>query len=555
MPDEELLIAPEVDENLSAEERLKVDKHFELEITRLQRQYLNVANFPTASKDVHVMRCLDKKHKYLKHEKKELETDLKVAYATCHVKRYDQQVQYLESQVRIQRDLDQQTDEVQTQIRHLESQMKRLGKERKDLQKVSQSDYFYYNRVSKAKKRLETLEDQLYHNNKIEATIVTKNHKLKQLIKSMLIMRKLFHQQWKRMIDQLAYDKKFLIDMIERTILAFNQGEDLCHKIDSLKSHAAREEKAQRQEMLELQRRIQNDTRNHEFLRIKGFHRDMCDLDPSEVRRRNKMKSDYSRKLEIYGKIIEKTKMFCGVEDIEQLIGKYQKQEDTFFAHFNYLNELTFQYEQLNCTLTELNDKVDDLKEQKLRKEVQQERTVNDLNERKIKECEKTQKLAKSVKEDEEHLSTQFEEIDDILEIVGYDRTDIGKLLGDHGKVTKQNVKRFLAALEVKLNDVLARVYTHPKTRDDPKLKRPIIRERKEIVHVENIVTTQQCAECAEGQDVNKYDEAIILPKEKSEFKEGVRKKVVAPEMQYRMHNLSKCKLPRSRILVNKRYQ
>ncbi|XP_058465320.1 uncharacterized protein LOC131438932 [Malaya genurostris] len=555
MSNEELLIAPEVDENLSAEERLKVDKTLEKEITRLQRQYLNTSNAPTASKDVHIMQCLEKKLKYLKHEQKELKTNLRVAYGPCHVRRYDQQVQYLESQVRVQNDLDLQMNEIRTQIRHLESQMKRLEKEQKDLQKVSQSDYFYHNRVTKAKQKLETLENRVYNNNKIEATVVAKNRKLKKIIKGMLVARKLFHQQWRQMIDQLAYDKKFLIDMVERTILAFNQGEDLCHKIDSLKSHAAREEKAQRQEMLELKRKLQNDSRNHEFLRVKGFHRDMCELDPREVRRRNKMKSDYSRMLEIYGKIIERTQRLCGADNIEQLIEKYQKQEDTFFAHFNYLNELTFQYEQLNSILTELNGKLDGLKEQKLRKEAQQEKGMRDLHEQLLKECEKTQKMEKSLKGDEDQLSTHLQEIDDILGIIGFDRNDIMKLLGDHRKVTKQNVKLFLAALEVRLNDILARVYTHPTTRDEPTLKRPIVRDRQDIVQVEHVVTTQQCAECAEGQDVNKYDEAIVLPKDQIDFKEGVRRKVVAPEMQYRLHNLSKCKLPRSRILVNKRYQ
>nr|XP_029721840.1 outer dynein arm protein 1-like [Aedes albopictus] len=552
---EGFLIAPEVDENLSPEERLKVDRTFEKEITRLQRQYLNIANSTAASKDVAIMRCLEKKLKYLQREKKELKTKLKVAYAPCHVRRYDRQVQLVEAHVRVQDDLDSKMNGIRTEIRHLESQMKRLDKERKELQKVSQSDYYFYNRVSKAKKRLATLEDRLYHMKKREATNISKNHKLKSVIKDMLVDRKLFHQHWRRMIDQLGYDKKFLIDMIERTILAFNQGEELCHKIDAVKSHAAREEKSQRQEMMELQRRINNDQKNHEFLRVKGFHRDMCDLDPREVRRRNMMKEDYGKKLELYQKIIEKTKLFCGVDEISQMIEKYQKQEDTFFAHFNYLNELNHQYEQLNCILMDLYTNVDDLKEQKLRKEVSQDRAFKELHEKLLKESEKSQKLQSTVKSNDSEILTQFEEIDEILLAVGYDRADVKNLLGEHRKVTKQNVKRFLAALEVKLNELLAVVYTHLQPEDEPALRRPVARPSQEIIRMEEVVTTQQCAECAEGQDVNKYDEAIVLPKEKSEIREGMKAKVKAPDMQYRLHNLSKCKLPRSRILVNKRYQ
>ncbi|XP_062550453.1 outer dynein arm-docking complex subunit 1-like [Armigeres subalbatus] len=552
---EGFLIAPEVDENLSPEERLKIDRTFEKEITRLQRQYLNIANSTAASKDVHIMRCLEKKLKYLQREKNELKTKLKVAYAPCHVRRYDRQVQLVDSHVRVQEDLDLKMNGIRTEIRHLESQMKRLDKERKELQKVSQSDYFFYNRVSKAKKRLATLEDRLYHLKKREATNVAKNHKMKSVIKDMLVARKLFHQHWRKMIDQLGYDKKFLIDMIERTILAFNQGEELCHKIDAVKSHAAREEKSQMQEMMELQRRINNDRKNHEFLRIKGFHRDMCDLDPREVHRRNMMKEDYGEKLDLYERIIEKTKLFCGVDDIEHLIEKYQKQEDTFFAHFNYLNELNHQYEQLNCILMDLYKNVDDLKEQKLRKEVKQDNAFKHLHEKLLEESKKTQKLENTIRLHDSELDENFAAIDDILLTVGYDRADVKNLLGEHRKVTKQNVKRFLAALEVQLNDRLAAVYTHLQPEDEATLRTPIARDAKDIVRIEEVVTTQQCAECAEGQDVNKYDEAIVLPKEKIDIREGMKAKVRAPEMQYRLHNLSKCKLPRSRILVNKRYQ
>ncbi|XP_055528643.1 uncharacterized protein LOC129720840 [Wyeomyia smithii] len=553
--EEAFLIAPEVDENLPPEERLKLDKTFEKEITRLQRKYLNIANAGPAAKDVQIMRCLEKKLKHLKRERCEQRTELKVAYAPCHVTRYERQLQHVEENVRKYEQLDLEIAEIRTEILHLQSQMKRLEKERKDLQKISQSDHFYYNRVLKAKKRLATLKDKLYHMKKRESIILVKNRKLKEMVEDMLIARRLFHQQWRRMIDQLAYDKKFLIDMIERTILAFNQGEELCRKIDSLKEYAAREQKAQRQEMLELQRRIKNDQKNHEFLRSKGFLREMCELDPREVYRRNTAKRDYSRKIELYTRIIEKTKKFCKVQDVTELIGKYQIQEDAFFAHFNYLNELNFQFERLNCTLKELHEKVDDLKDQKQANENRQEKSYKQLHEQLLKECQTTKKLEKFTQDDESELLDQFKELDEILEIIGYDRAEVSKLLGDHRKATKQNVKRFLITLEKRLNTVLAEVYTSPVTCEDPSLRRPITHAPEEIVRIEQVLTTQQCAECAEGQDVNKYDEGIVLPKDKQQIRVAMIKKSRAPEMEYRMHNLSKCKLPRSRILVNKRYQ
>jgi coiled-coil domain-containing protein 63/114 len=38
-------------------------------------------------------------------------------------------------------------------------------------------------------------------------------------------------------------------------------------------------------------------------------------------------------------------------------------------------------------------------------------------------------------------------------------------------------------------------------------------------------------------------------------IKEKLKEKVKAPEMQYRLHTISKCRLPRSRMIANRRYQ
>ena len=58
-------------------------------------------------------------------------------------------------------------------------------------------------------------------------------------------------------------------------------------------------------------------------------------------------------------------------------------------------------------------------------------------------------------------------------------------------------------------------------------------------VSIEDIVLMQQCAECAEGEDVNRYDEEIIYPMNFEAIKEKVWHKVQAPDMVYRLHNIS----------------
>jgi len=69
-----------------------------------------------------------------------------------------------------------------------------------------------------------------------------------------------------------------------------------------------------------------------------------------------------------------------------------------------------------------------------------------------------------------------------------------------------------------------------------------------------DIVLTQQCPECAEGEAFN-MDEGGdgVLVHTVAEAKKKLYEKVTQPEMQYRLHSISQCRLPRSRLLAAKR--
>ena len=54
--------------------------------------------------------------------------------------------------------------------------------------------------------------------------------------------------------------------------------------------------------------------------------------------------------------------------------------------------------------------------------------------------------------------------------------------------------------------------------------------------------------------DVNPYDAEYVEPFGPQQVKKKLREKVPQPEMQYRLHSLSQCRLPRSRMLANKRF-
>lgn len=143
---------------------------------------------------------------------------------------------------------------------------------------------------------------------------------------------------------------------------------------------------------------------------------------------------------------------------------------------------------------------------------------------------------------------------------LGCDRESLDRQLGDQRLATEFNVIGYLAVLESRLNEVLNYVYHVERASGGGEsnagglVVRGVQRSNNVGTHITDVVLVQQCAECAEG-DVNRYDEKVVWPMERPAVLAIVREKTVTPEIQYRLHRLSKCRLPRSRALMSKRFQ
>lgn len=182
---------------------------------------------------------------------------------------------------------------------------------------------------------------------------------------------------------------------------------------------------------------------------------------------------------------------------------------------------------------------------------------IKELEKQLAAEEQKTKEKEKEKDAYDKELENLFTGLHDVFTLLQCDDAPLLALLGDHSKITIFNVERFLKIFENQLNSVIAFVYMNErkhKVRSDRLTVRNVERLIENPTPIENIVLTQQCAECAEGEDVNPYDEEFVMPKTMEEVKVHLREKVMQPEMQYRLHSISQCRLPRSRLLANKRY-
>lgn len=546
---------------LTAEDQIKIDRADEKELTRLQGNYRNYANNKFAVReDKNQTKNLLKNLEQAKRERRDVRTQLSVATGSVHCIETENQMATIELHVNAQETIQKQIDEMQTQVSHIRMQLKRLDAARFALSKTATTDLQFETNMVRLRKNREMLENRLDVSKKQECAQVALNTKLRAYIDHMLFDRALFNKLWQKMILQLSFDKKFLIDMVDRAVLAFNQGADLCNQLDVLNEKGDRDKKLHITEMLDMIRKLDADAKQSTFLRTKGQERQLMDLEPREYKRREKFRQEHLTRTKFYQQIIEKVVQYLGVDDIKSAIETFNKSDNEYFAHFNYMNNLNHQIEFLSECLHRIYDNIDGLREYNSNKELLQNQTIETLGSELKAKRKLTSEITSENSQSVDRLETYLKTLNELFVTLKCDRSSLDIILCDQTQTTTHNVNEYLSLLESRLNEVLNYVYYAERNSDikkpPTKIKyvRSASREHTNPTKLEDIVLVQQCAECAEGE-VNRYDEEIVYPMDKDEVLAKVRVKTEAPEIQYRLHNLSKCRLPRSRVLANKRYQ
>lgn len=415
--------------------------------------------------------------------------------------------------------------------------------------------------LKKAYRQLEIYEGRVQTSRQRECTMTQENYKLRELIQNMLCDRAVFNFYWRKIVHNLRDRRKFLLDMIERSNQAFNQGADFLDNLKKLQSRRAADREFHVSEMINMERKIDANQIINLFLGGKGKKCSLTPLEAREVRRRNLFKDNFSKRLNLYYGIIENIKKFTGIPDISKSVEVYLNAQNDGFQFYTYLNEMNQQIEYLTSNYLKLSTQILASQDYNTRKLQYFDQRIDDLHKQLHDEINKTMELKDNRDKYESTITIYLDTIMEILKILNCDFSPQMKLLGDHTKVNVYNTHTFLSALETRMNEVLAYVYCNQRKNiadilaDDTKLAvKSLKRVHEERVNIEDVITTQQCAECAEGEDVNRFDDKTVYPLDHETIRQIMREKVEAPGMTFRLHNLSKCNLPRSGVIMGRRY-
>lgn len=184
-----------------------------------------------------------------------------------------------------------------------------LEKQVIDLKAKQLTEEQWQSRVSTARKTLETLENKLDTVTKRFCSILTENKKLREEIDHLLKERAHFNGMWEKLIYKLNQGKKFMLDLIEQATIAYDQREEWCTKLQALRVRAHNDVILHTQDMRELERQIDHDSKLQEFLEIKSQRRVMKDLEEKEAKKREELRKNMEKTLALYKETLDKIKV------------------------------------------------------------------------------------------------------------------------------------------------------------------------------------------------------------------------------------------------------
>ncbi|EDV42497.1 uncharacterized protein Dana_GF18018 [Drosophila ananassae] len=528
------------------------------ELGKRQREYKKILSSKLKSrKDTIIEASYETAIDQLEQEKNDLRAQIWVASGSTHQKGNERYLELIRCHVECQETLSQNINSLKTSIYNMDREISRMDKQIYNLNRLTVPDQQHQAFVRKARKRLNILENSLEVGMRQESGFTAVNADLREQLIRILNHRTFFNDSYTKMVQKLNSDKKYLIDLIEYALNTFDGCIEVYEKIDILAKREAKEKELRRVEMQGIMRKVAADGDNSAFLQCKSRARELADLQPKEYKRRDEFRRIHNKKINLYNSVLHKILEYTDSNNVDEVIEKFQQQESLYYSFFNYANEMSYHITLLNNSVNRLFEDIVALKKDNSNILEEQLDQINTLEGKVRSKQESNRDLLKTRETNDARLENLLQGVETVCEMCSIDITPLTKLLGDHTHVNLVNVNRFCRLLEQRIQEITASVYVMER-QDDTHFDY-VVKQIEKICELptdlNDIVLTQQCPECAEGEAFN-MDEGGdgVLVHSVSEAKKKLYEKVTQPEMQYRLHSISQCRLPRSRLLAAKRH-
>ncbi|XP_067623937.1 outer dynein arm-docking complex subunit 1 [Eurosta solidaginis] len=528
------------------------------ELSRRQRQYKTILSTKLRTrKETIVMQSYQNTIDRLHTEKDTLRAQIWVASGETYRRQNSRSLQNIQCHVICQEHLGDDIKQLKVSITNLEREISRVNKQVYELNRRTVPDTQHQAYVARMRKKLDILENSLEVGVRSECAFTATNSKLREELVMLLQHRTSFNDIYTKLVQKLNSDRKYIIELIDYAMATFESCIHAYEKINNLLKKNSKDRELKMVEMQAIMRKRASDEAKLAFLDCKARERIMDDLQPKEYRRREKFRQQHRKKITLYNEILQKILAYTDSHDVKAVIDKFQQQESLYYSYFNYANELSYHMTLLNNTVNRLFNEIADLKHSNHNTLQNQLETIEELQGTLEAKQKKNDELRGLRDKNDENIEKLLHGIQVIKDQSRADCKSFEALLGDYSKVNLFNMRNFLKILEKRVHSITVSQFMRERKDSQKKRTQYLVRDVETLCEwptpIDEIVLTQQCPECGEADATNVEDTEGEGIQSLNTVMKKLYERVMQPEMQYRLHSISQCRLPRSRMLAAKR--
>ncbi|XP_046973217.1 golgin subfamily A member 1-like [Vanessa cardui] len=554
--------------NTEQQNDLDVAKKMEDERFRLQRQ-VRMIQMDRLHRTMGVHPKFRRQNNLLRTLKKEflnLYKDLKIARSGAHKKNDRKMKIDLERALFLRTQTKQECIEGLTLMDQIDGLLQRKNKQMIKLKGVvSSNNGQIEERRNLSENRLSSAENKLEAAMRRFNVVQCENKKIRDEIEHMLNDRALFNQSWTKMLNSLNKGKKFLTDLFESSTLAYDQRDEWCTKLKSVQDKGKIDQMVQIQEMRDLQKAFDHEMKLYNFLARKGVIRINKKEEEREEANKKKQEDDIRKEIDYHTKILDDIRDYTKEYNPEQIMETFQRVDDENFSIYKLLNDFCAENEVLRRNLKEIQRNIVDRKDWNEMMEEKRQKKLEDLKEKleeqKIITEDKRNQLMSKV----ELINDTMEKVNEIFKALECSMEPYKNLLGEKTP-SLHHLGLTFRLITDKIKEMVQIAYYYERF-VQKKGDKTSSRLKKYTVHPEPLdywtatpisflVPADPCPSCVEARWLSRVTDTLEVPFDKLQVISALTDLSEDPafERSDRIHALSECRVPRSRLILARRY-
>ncbi|KAI8422900.1 hypothetical protein MSG28_014012 [Choristoneura fumiferana] len=460
-----------------------------------------------------------------------------------------------------------------------------------------------------SERRLVATENKLEAANLRFNAVQCENKRIREQIEHMLQDRAIFNKDWSKMMTALKTGKKFLTDLFESSTVAYDQRDEWCTKLKSMTEKGRMDQMLQVQEMRDLQKAFDHEMKMYNFLAKKGVMRVNRRQERREEERKRALEEKWQKDLDYHINILHDIHDYTKELNPDRIIHAFQKVEQENFSMYKLMMEYCVENEVLTRQVNRIRQEIADRKDQNESQEVKRQQKLQTLAEE-LEDLRTRNELLRSRKREKDQLvDGTMDKIHDIFnirpknpkkskpfkletrdmlmpyEVDNQEEEDMVECVeeSDEERMLNLSLEPFqnllgekqpslqqlgltLCLINDRVKELVEIVYYYE--RCVQKKEKSTSRLKKYTVHTDHrdpcfmappvhlLVPADPCPACTEARWLSKVSDTQEFPLSRSEALTALHALNAEPayERSDRVHALTDCRLPASRLVLAKRY-